>query len=399
MIGKIIRFLKPYVVFNAEGPDIEGFITECVKKGIYFISPQKKEYNFSAALSAKDYKKIRKPARKYSVKANIVKKQGLYFVLKKNKNKAFFAAGSLFICFFVLFMNLFIWEINVTGNKNISKEDILFAAEKAGLTTGTPAKKHFVQNIEWFILNEHKELASVEINIQGSVANILIDEIKDKPKMVSDDDIPVNIIASRYGVIRKINVFDGWENVKIGDPVMKGDLLVSAVYEDRYKKLTLKHARAEIIAETDYFIQIEFPLKQTIKEINGIRKKTYEINILGKNFLLGNNNNDLPKEKTNYDLYFFWIKLPINVIETAYFNVKEKNITYNFEQSRQGAFFILEEKEKTEMKDMEIISKKTEEIIKNDKYIIKAYYTVLMDIAEEQAIESNIPWKNTDDMS
>mgnify|MGYP003321668333 CR=1 FL=1 len=85
MIGKIVRFLKPYVVFNAEGPDIEGFITECVKKGIYFISPQKKGYNFSAALSAKDYKKIRKPARKYSVKANIVKKQGLYFMLKKNK--------------------------------------------------------------------------------------------------------------------------------------------------------------------------------------------------------------------------------------------------------------------------------------------------------------------------
>ena len=48
---------------------------------------------------------------------------------------------------------------------------------------------------------------------------------------------------------------------------------------------------------------------------------------------------------------------------------------------------------------MQIVSRKTEEKIKNGKYIINADYIVLMDIGEEQPIESDIPWKNSDDMS
>ena len=58
-----------------------------------------------------------------------------------------------------------------------------------------------------------------------------------------------------------------------------------------------------------------------------------------------------------------------------------------------------EEKEKIEMADMEIISKKVEEKVKDGKYILKADYICLMDIAEEQDILSDIPWENTDDMS
>ena len=48
---------------------------------------------------------------------------------------------------------------------------------------------------------------------------------------------------------------------------------------------------------------------------------------------------------------------------------------------------------------MEIISRKTEEFVKDEKYIINADYIVLMDIAKEQPIESDIPWENSDDMS
>ena len=87
------------------------------------------------------------------------------------------------------------------------------------------------------------------------------------------------------------------------------------------------------------------------------------------------------------------------MIITRYFSVKEDTITYTFEEGRKKSFELLELKEKNEMNGMEIISKKTEESIKNGKYIIFSEYVVIMDIAEEQPIESNIPWENTDDMS
>ena len=55
--------------------------------------------------------------------------------------------------------------------------------------------------------------------------------------------------------------------------------------------------------------------------------------------------------------------------------------------------------EEKELFDAEIISRIDYEKVKNNKYIIKSDYICLMNIAEEQPIESDIPWENTDDIS
>ena len=398
MLLWLIRYIKGTVDFYAEGPDIERFYSYCSKNNAEIISPRKNGYILYGKTKAKNYKKLRIPARKNGIKIKILRKNGLYFDLKKNKAKIGFAVGIIFSLLFCAIMNLFIWEINITGNTDVSDEEIIKSASEMGLFTGTLSSKHFVQDIEWYILRENPKLASVEINIQGSVANIMINEREEEPEMVSDDDVPTNIIASKYGVIRKINVFDGKEKVKPGDAVMKGDLLVSAVYEDRHNKLTLKHARAEVLAETDYFIEVRFPLSQVFYEINGVKSTSVEIIFLGKSIKLGGNEN-FQNETILKEFSFFGIKLPIKLIITRYFSVKENNITYNFEEGKAKAYEILLKKEREELEDTEIISRKTREMIKNGEYIIFSEYVVIMDIAEEQQIDSNVPWENTDDMS
>lgn len=401
MINTIIRYLHGYVDLVLFGPDMESFINFCAKNEIVIISYEKNGYSLLGKFFTKDYKKIKRYCVKNGIDAKIKKKHGIIFDFRKNIKNIGFVAGMIFIICFLYFMNLFIWEINVIGNKKIETKTIMDCAKEVGLVTGTLSGKHFVQDMEWYILRENPGLASVEINIQGSVANILVNETSESPEMVSDDDIPVNLIASKYGVIRKINVFDGQPSVKEGDAVFKGDLLVSAVYEDRHNKLTLKHARAEVIAETDFGIDIEFPLEEKIFKKDGLKNKIYEIIILGKRICFGNHEkfSAFPSEKIEEKLNFFWIELPINLITTRYFNVKENTVTYNFEQGRSKAFELLEAKEKELMAETEILSRKTEEKIKNGKYIINADYIVLMDIGEEQPIESDIPWENSDDIS
>lgn len=401
IIASIARYFLGYVDFTAIGADIEKFITFLAKNGIEIISYTKKEYVFYGKILAKDYLKIKRYAKRCGLKLKIRKKHGIIFDIRKNINKIGFFTGLIFIIFFVYCMNMFIWQINVTGNLKVETEEILKSANEMGLLTGTLSKKHFVQNIEWYILRKHPELSSVEINIQGSVANILINEIKKESEMVSDDDIPVNIVAGKYGVIRRIDVFDGQKAVNKGDAVMKGDLLVSAVYEDRHNKLTLKHARANVIAETDYNMEIEFPLKEKILKKNKLEKTTFIVSVLGKKYYFGyNKNGDYLSLQTNEkQINFLWLKLPIIVTKIQHYSVKGNTITHNLEEGRIEAFELLRKKEKETMSDMEIISRKTEEKIKNGKYIINADYIVLMDIAEEQPIESDVPWENSDDIS
>lgn len=401
MILSLLRYFKGNVDFYAEGLDTESFYTYCSKKSVEILHPQKIGYRLYAEIDSKNYKKLRAPAKKYGLKLRLLKKHGIYFFAKKNKNKIGIAAGAIFIVCFSIFMNLFIWEINVIGNDKTKTDEIIKSAEEMGLFTGTLARSHSVQNMEWYILRENSGLASVQINIQGSVANILINEREEEPKMVSDDDVPTNLVASKYGVVRKMNVYDGQSTVKTGDAVMKGDLLVSAVYEDSHNKLTLKHARADVFAETDYNISVEYPLEEKIQKIDKIKKQIYEINFLGFSFNFGNSKGleGLPNDSSEKNLSFLGIKLPITVTKTRYFDVKYNTITYSFEQGRAGAYDLLNKKENELMNEMEILSRKTEEKVKEGVYFINADYIVLMNIAQEQPIESDIPWKNTDDMS
>lgn len=401
LILRAIRKVPSCVDFRAEGVFCEKLLTEAMKNGLGISFPRKSGYTMRGTVQAAEYRSLCKIARRLGLKMRIEKKHGIYFTLKRHRDKIGFAAGAIFAAAVVLFLNLFVWEINISGNKAVSSEEIMATLANSGLKTGTLRTAHDARKIEWNIMNDNKEIAWATVNIQGCCVNVVVSETRREAEMKYDDDKPVNIIAAKYGVIRKMDVFDGQGVVKVGDAVMKGDLLVSATFEDRHGKLTLKHSRARVMAETDYEITVEFPLEQVIETTGGVKKSVKGIEIMGLSIPLGSSRGceELPAEKEEKELYFLWIRLPVKEICTKCYAVKRNTVTYTAEQAKGGAFQLLEQKEAEEMSNMEIISRKTEEKIANGKYIIRASYDCIMDIAEEQDILSDVPWKNTDDIS
>ena len=401
LILRAIRKVPSCVDFRAEGVFCERLLTEAMKNGLGISFPRKSGYTMRGTVQAAEYRSLCKIARRLGLKMRIEKKHGIYFTLKRHRDKIGFAAGAIFAAAVVLFLNLFVWEINISGNKAVSSEEIMATLANSGLKTGTLRTAHDARKIEWNIMNDNKEIAWATVNIQGCCVNVVVSETRREAEMKYDDDKPVNIIAAKYGVIRKMDVFDGQGVVKVGDAVMKGDLLVSATFEDRHGKLTLKHSRARVMAETDYEITVEFPLEQIIETTGGVKKSVKGIEIMGLSIPLGSSRGceELPAEKEEKELYFLWIRLPVKEISAKYYTVKRNTITYTAEQAKGGAFQLLEQKEAEEMSNMEIISRKTEEKIANGKYIIRASYDCIMDIAEEQDILSDVPWENTDDIS
>lgn len=401
LILRAIRKVPSCVDFRAEGVFCEKLLTEAMKNGLCISFPRKSGYTMHGTVQAAEYRSLCKIARRLGLKMRIEKKHGIYFTLKRHRDKIGFAAGAIFAAAVVLFLNLFVWEINISGNKAVSSEEIMATLANSGLKTGTLRTAHDARKIEWNIMNDNKEIAWATVNIQGCCVNVVVSETRREAEMKYDDDKPVSIIAAKYGVIRKMDVFDGQGVVKVGDAVMKGDLLVSATFEDRHGKLTLKHSRARVMAETDYEITVEFPLEQVIETTGGVKKSVKGIEIMGLSIPLGSSRGceELPAEKEEKELYFLWIRLPVKEISTKYYAVKRNTITYTAEQAKGGAFQLLEQKEAEEMSNMEIISRKTEEKIANGKYIIRASYDCIMDIAEEQDILSDVPWENTDDIS
>lgn len=401
LILRAIRKVPSCVDFRAEGVFCEKLLTEAMKNGLGISFPRKSGYTMRGTVQAAEYRSLCKIARRLGLKMRIEKKHGIYFTLKRHRDKIGFAAGAIFAAAVVLFLNLFVWEINISGNKAVSSEEIMATLANSGLETGTLRTAHDARKIEWNIMNDNKEIAWATVNIQGCCVNVVVSETRREAEMKYDDDKPVNIIAAKYGVIRKMDVFDGQGVVKVGDAVMKGDLLVSATFEDRHGKLTLKHSRARVMAETDYEITVEFPLEQVIETTGGVKKSVKGIEIMGLSIPLGSSRGceELPAEKEEKELYFLWVRLPIKELCTKYFAVKQNTITYTAEQAKGGAFQLLEQRETEEMNEMEIISRTVQEKIADGKYIITATYDCIMNIAQEQDILSDVPWENTDDIS
>ena len=324
LILRAIRKVPSCVDFRAEGVFCEKLLTEAMKNGLSISFPRKSGYTMRGTVQAAEYRSLCKIARRLGLKMRIEKKHGIYFTLKRHRDKIGFAAGAIFAAAVVLFLNLFVWEINISGNKAVSSEEIMATLANSGLKTGTLRTAHDARKIEWNIMNDNKEIAWATVNIQGCCVNVVVSETRQEAEMKYDDDKPVNIIAAKYGVIRKMDVFDGQGVVKVGDAVMKGDLLVSATFEDRHGKLTLKHSRARVMAETDYEITVEFPLEQVIETTGGVKKSVKGIEIMGLSIPLGSSRGceELPAEKEEKELYFLWIRLPVKEIHAKYYTVK-----------------------------------------------------------------------------
>ena len=67
------------------------------------------------------------------------------------------------------------------------------------------------------------------------------------------------------------------------------------------------------MAETDYKITVEFPLKQIIETTGESKKTVKEIVVLGNRIPIGSARGceGLPAKKEEKELYFLWIRLPI----------------------------------------------------------------------------------------
>ncbi len=401
VIVMAMRRALGFVRFEAEGVFCERFLNLAAERGIDIRDPVKSGISMRANVLARDYAKLRAPARKAGVKLHIVSRRGLPFWLRRNSRRAGLAMGAVFFAAALFIMSQFIWEVRVSGNESVDAETILTAAEASGLKAGVWREAQNIQAIESALLINIKELSWVAVNLNGSVADLVVRESTPAPRLFHDDDVPTNIVAAKTGIIRRMEVYDGASVVKVGDAVTEGSLLVSAVIEDEYKQLTLKHARAKIFAETEYEIDVSFPLEQTLERRTGrvINHRTIEFFGAEIPLWFGEYEGAAQESLETSRLSLLWLPLQITVKNVKIYPVEKHKLSYTEEQAKGGALQRLEEREAVELADAEIISKKTSGGLEDGCFVLKAAYRCVMDIAREEPLLSKTPWSNTDSWS
>lgn len=388
----LIRWFVGYVVFAVEGNGQERFVNLCARFGYTIWNVRRKEY-FFVSISRTKYRMLKNLAKQTGVKIRVYKKHGLPFVMYKFPNIKGMLAGLVVFIVLLSFLSTRVWSIQVEGNQELNSDLILLTAEEIGLKEGMARSKLDVLSIQNQLMIAYPEIAWISLNTKGSSVTIRIGEKEDKPDIWNSDKKVMNIKAARDGQVVRMEVTHGTPQVKVGDGVAEGQLLVSGITETKYNNLFTR-ATAKIIAETKHTYEIKVPLTQDEKIPTGNVIRRRALKLFGFTMPITfevepKDNNGLAYEK---DLAIYRAKandanLPATVYEETWTEYQVQQIQLTEEQALQKAKEELEKQQNEALKeDDKILSTNTTYTVENGQLILRAASVWEENIAQESEI-------------
>ena len=388
--NKLLQYMNGYVDIVVEGYYIERFINICTTKQILLWNLKRENsITLNASIDIKRFKELKQICKKTKCKVKIKRKRGLPFVVRKYRKRKIFIILLISIIFFIIFLSNFIWNIDVKGNANISKEEILKIASEEGLKIGKIKNGIDTKKVINKIRLERDDIAWVGINIEGTNAIIEIVEADKKPDIINEDEY-CNIVTNKDAMITKINARNGTPIVKIGDVVKEGDILIAGWLEGKYTGKQYVHSQGEIEAKVWYTNTQKVYFKEMQKKETGNTENKYSIKI--NNFEI-----NLPKSIPKFEKYdtietnkklkiFSNFYLPIEVIEHKYNEYEETTILHSLEEAKQIGIDRATEELKEEIEGKEILDKQVKVLSEVDYIEIEVTYEVKENIGIEEKI-------------
>ena len=262
--------------------------------------------------------------------------------------------------------------------------------EETNFKVGTLKSKADTKEAINKIRLERDDVAWVGIDIKGTNAVVEIVEADEKPEIINEEEY-CNLVASKDGIISKVNAANGTPLVKEGDVVKKGDILVAGWLEGKYTGTRYVHATGSVEARVWYSQKEKVPLKQIEKEYTGKTETKYSLNI--NNFKI-----NLYKRLSNFEKYdtieeykklqlFSDFYLPFGLTKITNKEYNEKEIILQKEDAKNQAVNLAEEKINEQIKDKSKILNKQIKVNNTDEYIeVEVVYEVLETIETKEKI-------------
>ena len=392
-VQPILNYFTGYVKIKVEGLFLERFINICVSKKILLMDIKREKSTIMYAnVGIADYKKLKQVARKTKSKIKIQRKKGLPFTIKKYRKRKIF--GILFVVILALLIvsSNYIWNIEISGNVKITNQEILQSLEESGLKVGLSKNDIDIIAVISKIRLDREDIAWIGITVKGTNAIVKIKEAAKAPEVIDENKF-CNIVANKTGMITKINVQNGTANVKVGDIVEEGDILVNGYLEGKYTGTRYVHGAATVEAKIWYTKKEKAMLKQQIPVQTGNEEKKYSIKFKKNQINLFKTLSKFEKYDTINEnkkiILFSNFYLPIEVVKITNKEYVLQDVTYTNEEQIQ----ILTEKLKKELleeigEQKNIVNVNVNTYSQDEAVEVEVTYEVLENIGVEQ--EMNI---------
>lgn len=343
LLLQLWNYLRGYVIIVVEGYFVEKFINICTRRQILLWDVKvQQDQKITMKLSINGFKLLRPIARKTKCKISLQKKIGMPFILNRYRRRKAFFAGALLFIISLYVMTSFIWNVEITGNKELQTSRIERALAEYGIRTGVLKYTINTDSAVNGMMLDMKEISWISINVSGTRVMVELRERIKTPEIIPKDN-PCDIVAVKDGMIKQVIATEGIEAVGEGDTVKKGQVLISGkipLKEDD-KKFRLVHAMGTVPARTWYEEDEPVRLTEIERLKTGRIVNHYSVNLF--NWKL-----NFWGKKPPYENYFFSeekkrltigenLVFPIEWVVGRYYEEKLVEATIDEAQARDAA--------------------------------------------------------------
>lgn len=397
MIG-IFKYLKGYLRIKVWGFSPERFMNLCSNRDILLWDIVRDGEVYFMNISIKGFFQLRPIVKKTGTRVAILQKYGLPFFIPVLKKKKIFLMGMLLAVIFWICSSFFIWDIELTGNYQITedvfgrflkKQEVFIGMRKAQLDIGALEKE---------IRRNFPQITWTSAKLSGTKLQIAVKE-NDAPMITETLDNVENgsSLVSQYdGMIVSMIVRKGVPMAAIGDTVEKGQLLVEGkvpVYNEdaTVREYRIVSADADIVLEHNRNFSATLPFDYIKKEYTGRIRKRYFVRLGGKEW-------KLPLEKPflifdslmkeNRPLFFEKLSIPIYVGSYTYREYQNAEYEYTLDEARK----LLDEKliiflTTLNEKGVQIISKNVKIDTNGGNWMLEGQFLVREAVGKSVSVE------------
>jgi len=389
----IFNYLLGFVNITVEGFFTERFINNCINNKIFLWGLKRKSSTLlTVNVNINNFKKIHSIAKKTKCKVKINYKKGLPVILHRYRKRKLFLFLLLPIALLIFISSRYIWNIEIVGTENIDIQELIMQLNEEGVGVGKRKSSIDSKNVIDNIRLKRNDIAWVSLDMKGTNAIVTIVEAEEKPDIIDKNEY-CNIVAAEQGLITKITADTGTAQVKVGDIVEKGDVLIGGFMQGKYTDTRYVHAKGEVKAKVWYTKKATSGLTREISEETGVVENKYSINI--NNFKI-----NLYKTLPNFENYdtiietnkiklFSNFYLPIGITKTTYIEKKISEITYGKEELKQLLIQELENEFIEEgIENLNIVNKVVNVSDKENREIeLEMIYEAELDIGTEEKLK------------
>ncbi len=284
-------FICGGVLVGIDGCGRERFFNIAAQRGLAVceVSTDAGSGEVTFRTTVRDFKRMWPVAKKTGVRLRIRGKYGLPFFLYRNRGRKLFVAGSVAFFLILYTLSLFIWDISFEGNRRFTDEMLLHYMETIPVVCGMRKSEISCDKLENAIRDTFDEITWVSAELAGTRLTVRIRENDAVLVPPEPDTEPCDLSAALEGTVVRAVTRSGLCQVKVGDPVTAGTLLVSGtipILDDNGTVVNEHriHADAEIYARTVHDYEERLPLSRTVSVRTGRVRHGFTAGLFGTSF-------------------------------------------------------------------------------------------------------------------